>query len=164
MQFTQRPDGDEEDGDLDDQIDEQRDNTVSPVVIGAAVAGLLVGLLLWGSIALSAFSGMMGVFDDDDSPVAESGAEDTEGLPLTDDQTIDCDAFGPTRALSPEQEAQYQEHCVEPTPEPETESQEGAGDGAPEDASLNRENCDDIRGTDYRSAAEREWFLANCLD
>jgi hypothetical protein len=25
-----------------------------------------------------------------------------------------------------------------------------------------RTNCDDIRGTDYRSNAEREWFRANC--
>jgi hypothetical protein len=25
-----------------------------------------------------------------------------------------------------------------------------------------RTNCDDIRGTDYRSDTEREWFLRNC--
>jgi hypothetical protein len=26
----------------------------------------------------------------------------------------------------------------------------------------NRENCDEIRGTDYQSGEEREWYLANC--
>jgi hypothetical protein len=25
-----------------------------------------------------------------------------------------------------------------------------------------RNNCDAIRGTDYRSESERQWFLANC--
>jgi hypothetical protein len=25
-----------------------------------------------------------------------------------------------------------------------------------------RTSCDEIRGSDYRSAAERQWFLANC--
>jgi hypothetical protein len=25
-----------------------------------------------------------------------------------------------------------------------------------------RTNCNDIRGTDYRSDTERQWFLANC--
>jgi len=27
---------------------------------------------------------------------------------------------------------------------------------------LNRQNCDQIRGTDYRSEEERLWFQANC--
>jgi hypothetical protein len=27
-----------------------------------------------------------------------------------------------------------------------------------------RTNCDEIRGTDYRSGAEREFFLANCIN
>jgi hypothetical protein len=26
-----------------------------------------------------------------------------------------------------------------------------------------RSNCDEIRGTQYRSNAEREWYLGNCL-
>ena len=25
-----------------------------------------------------------------------------------------------------------------------------------------RTNCDEIRGSDYRSVTERQWFLANC--
>jgi hypothetical protein len=27
----------------------------------------------------------------------------------------------------------------------------------------NRENCDEIRGTEYLSREERGWFLANCV-
>jgi hypothetical protein len=29
-------------------------------------------------------------------------------------------------------------------------------------ALADRTNCAEIRGTDYRSPAERQWFLANC--
>ena len=35
---------------------------------------------------------------------------------------------------------------------------------APTPAALpDRMSCDEIRGTDYRSAAERDFFLANCV-
>lgn len=34
---------------------------------------------------------------------------------------------------------------------------------APTPEPANREDCDAIRGTDYESPQEREWFLANCL-
>ena len=32
------------------------------------------------------------------------------------------------------------------------------------DPSVNREDCEEIRGTDYRSPEERQWFLANCVE
>jgi sortase (surface protein transpeptidase) len=34
----------------------------------------------------------------------------------------------------------------------------------PTQAPANRQDCNTIRGTDYQSGAEREWFLANCIN
>ena len=62
---------------------------------------------------------------------------------------------------------------VSPTPEAaESDGDvegEGEGEGEGQDAEatatpiLNRENCNEIRGTQYRSPEERTWFLANCV-
>lgn len=58
---------------------------------------------------------------------------------------------------------------VSPTPEPDESGENGEGESE-DDAEptatpvLNRENCDEIRGTDYRSPGERTWFLANCVN
>lgn len=136
----------------------QEDRPPPLVLIGAGV-GVLIGLLLWGSIALAAVSGVLGIFDDSTPAVSTNTGEESEA-PLADDTdlVLDCDAFGPNRALSPEQEAAYQEQCVEPTPEPDDEPV------APADATLNREDCDAIRGTEYRSGEERQWFLDNCVN
>jgi len=37
-----------------------------------------------------------------------------------------------------------------------------AAQAEPVDAATNRASCDEIRGTDYRSVEERDWFLQNC--
>jgi hypothetical protein len=50
------------------------------------------------------------------------------------------------------------ESTPEPTAAPETELPP-----PPPPLSPNRLNCDAIRGTDYLSGDERNWFLSNCL-
>jgi hypothetical protein len=42
-----------------------------------------------------------------------------------------------------------------PTPQPSATTTPDAG--------VNRLDCTEIRGTDYRSPEERTWFLANCV-
>jgi hypothetical protein len=43
------------------------------------------------------------------------------------------------------------------------ESASTATDGAAAPAIVNRQDCTQIRGTDYLSAEERSWFLATCI-
>jgi hypothetical protein len=170
MTMTERPEGEENDDfDFAHELTEERDDQASPVIIGAAVAGLAVGLFLWGSIALSAFSAV-GLFDNSSPAVSDDvsnasdgagGGGDANSEPAAGvtEAVLDCDAFGPTRALSPEQEAAFQDQCGTPTPEPAD-----GGESAPGDETANREDCDDIRGSVYRSAEERQWFLSNCVN
>lgn len=130
-----------------------RDAMRSLLVPACGAVGFAVGLVMWGSILSAIVSEVEGVFDD-------FAAETSNEQPATDVEAVDCDAFGPQRALSQEDEAAYQAQCltatpeitVTPTPEPTR---------APTDE--NRFNCARIRGTDYRSQEERSWFLANCL-
>ncbi len=134
-----------------DQLTEARDNRTSPLILGAAVIGLLVGLFVWGSLAMSVMSSGGDGLDD---LTAEGTLADA-----LDDGALECSDFGPDRNLSPELEAEYQEQCVTP------ESGDGGTDATPSPPvdQTNRADCDAIRGTPYRSAAERDWFLANCL-
>ena len=48
-----------------------------------------------------------------------------------------------------------------PSPSPQTQPPVPAPTATP--VITNRANCDQIRGTDYNSPEERQWFLANCV-
>jgi hypothetical protein len=57
----------------------------------------------------------------------------------------------------PDTQTPQPEPTAEPTPEPAPPPQ-------PEPAPVtNRADCNQIRGTNYLSAEERTWFLANCV-
>ena len=115
----------ETDLDLDagETLTEQAGERVSPLILSAAVIGVLVGLFVWGSLVMSVMSSTEGLLDD--------LSTDSGGSPGI------IEAGAPTPGAD----------AVSSTP----------------DASRNRGDCEAIRGTDYRSAEERQWFLANCV-
>ena len=132
---------------LESELTEQPDDRVSPLILSAAVIGLLVGLFVWGSLAFSLASSTEGMIDD-----LGTGSEGPSGAG-TQDLPPDCDTLGQTSVMSSEQQATYDAECVTPEVQP---GPAGAGE-------LNRADCEAIQGTDYRSVDEREWFIANCL-
>jgi hypothetical protein len=75
--------------------------------------------------------------------VATSGGDEPEKLTAVPTQRVTGNNLdvAPTVAPAP---TRAPEPTVEPTAEP------------------NRANCNQIRGTDYQSGTEREWYLANC--
>jgi hypothetical protein len=131
---------------------EPQEERPPPLILWGAGIGLLIGLLLWGSFAFSAVSGMTGLFDgegpDNSNAAGTVIPADATGTP------IDCATFRQGRALTPEEEAAFDAQCGSPTPGP---------NATPADASVNREDCDAIRGTSYRSTEERQWFLDHCV-
>jgi hypothetical protein len=46
---------------------------------------------------------------------------------------------------------------------PASQGQPAAPDATATPVVANRANCDQIRGTNYNSPDERQWFLANCV-
>ena len=110
--------------DAGETLTEQAGERVSPLILSAAVIGVLVGLFVWGSLAMSVMSSTEGLLDD--------LSTDSGGSP----GIIEAGTLTPRP-----------EDAVSATP----------------DASRNRGDCEAIRGTDYRSAEERQWFLANCV-
>ena len=141
-------DGNEPEEDLkqDEEQAEPRDERIPPLILASAVTGLLIGLFVWGSLAMTVMSSAQGLFDD-----LNSGSL---GPPAVG-ATVDCGVLESRPARSADEEATYKEQCVSSTPQP--------GVTPTPDASLNREDCEAIRGTQYRSQEERQWFLANCV-
>ena len=128
-----------------------REERPPPVILWGAAIGLLIGIVVWGSLTLSAVSGVTGLFND-------SGPKNVEGtvVPAAEVSAtpVNCAELAGSQAMSPEEQAAFASQCLTPTPEP------GA---TPANATVNREDCDAIRGTDYRSQEERQWFLDNCV-
>ena len=58
---------------------------------------------------------------------------------------LDCATLQTATSRTNAEQSWFQSNCVSPTALPD------------------RTNCNDIRGTDYRSATERQFFLANCV-
>jgi hypothetical protein len=143
----------QEDFDFEEQLTEERDERVSPLIVGAAVIGLMVGLFVWGSLTLSMISGAGDFFDD----VSTSPLDEIEPPSVVETGPVDCEALEDQLTLSEDQEAAYRAECLTQAAEA-TATPEAAGSG------VNREDCDAIRGTQYRSAEERDWFLDNCVD
>jgi len=138
--------------DLDEKLSKQRDERVSPLIAVAAVCGLAAGVLLWGALAmqvLSAGERMVGDFSS-----ASEGAPAVEGEE-EGDGPIDCGELADELALSPARAAEYRQICASPTPAPSP--------SPTPDVRVNRADCSTIRGTDYHSADERRWYLANCV-
>lgn len=135
---------------IEEALEAPLEERVPPLILMSAVIGLVVGLFVWGSLAISVMSSTEGVISD--LSTDSEGAFDIESADLV----LDCGDADASRFLSTEQRAILQERCASPTPEPEE---------TPEpDPALNRADCDAIRGTDYRSVEEREWFLDNCIE
>ena len=129
------------------------------VVLIGAVAAFIVGLALWGFLTLSVIAGIDSLLGDPESREAAAKASETE--------IFNCANFGAVRALSAEDEVRLQAQCGSSLPvsgpaavpvstAPETPAASSA-------TTANRANCDEIRGTDYRSDGERTWYLANCV-
>jgi hypothetical protein len=149
---------DNEDFRLEDELTQPRDERSSPLVLIVGIIGLIVGLFVWGSIAMSVLSSG----DDADaaagnSPsVAEEASDDSEP---EEEVPIDCNQLQSELALSPAREAQYREQCATPT----VAAEAAPAATATPDTRPNRGDCNVIRGTAYNSPEEREWFLANCV-
>lgn len=137
--------------DLNDELTQQRDERISPVVAVVGLIGIIVGVAFWGSLAMSILSAGEGNASSDTGPDRPPAAGEVE----EEEAGIDCDDIEDASALSPAREAEYREQCA--TPEPEATAEPTP------DTRTNREDCDTIRGTDYRSPEERQWFLANCV-
>jgi hypothetical protein len=133
---------------IEAELTQERDDRVSPLILSAAVIGMLIGLFVWGSLAMSVMSSADSIFDE-----SSTGAQ---GQPAAEGE-IDCDDFDTRAALTPAQAEAYVEQCGG------TDSVAESGT-PPNDGVSNREDCDAIRGTDYRSPEERTWFLANCVE
>jgi hypothetical protein len=138
------------DSELEPGLPEQRNDKTKPVLIGVAVVGFIVGLFLWGSVVSTLASTTSSLFD---NAVAETPVNATV---VTEEEVgLNCDDYGKQRALSASDEAAYQAQCLTTTPE--------AAVTSTPDTRVNRADCAAIRGTDYHSAEERQWFLANCV-
>jgi hypothetical protein len=133
---------------IEAELTEERDDRVSPLILSAAVIGMLVGLFVWGSLAMSVMSSTEGLITD-----LSTGSE---GSPAAFEGQVDCDALDQEDTLSPAQAEAYAEQC--------DAAESDADASSPADPALNRADCDAIRGTDYRSPEEREWFLENCVE
>jgi hypothetical protein len=141
---------DNRDFDLDEALSEQRDERVSPVVALAGVIGVIVGLVFWGSLAMSILSTGESAANGGAAPGPATAVSQPEQEP-----PVDCDNLDAALALSPAREAQLREQCATPAPEPQATPTP--------DPRTNRADCNTIRGTDYRTPEERQWFLANCV-
>ena len=131
---------------IESELTQERDERVSPLILSAAVIGVLVGLFVWGSLAMSVMSSADSIVDD-----ASTGSD---GSPATFEEPIDCEELAKADTLTEAQASAFVQQCGDAESGPES----------PEtDPALNRADCDAIRGSDYRSPDEREWFLANCV-
>lgn len=103
----------------------------------------MTGLLAVSGIVLvllaSAYSGLT---------ASDSATTDTPTIQITPVRDADDDEADVTVTPAPTEAP-----ALEPTPSPATPTQVS-----------NRENCAEIRGTDYFSPEERTWFLANCVN
>ena len=126
------------------------------VVLLGAIVAFMVGLAIWGFLTLSIIAGI-------DSLIGESETQATTAEP-PETLAFDCASFGAVRALSAEDEALFQAQCGAslPVSAPAAVPVSAARE-APAATADNRANCEQIRGTDYRSNGERTWFLANCI-
>lgn len=136
--------------DIEEALTEPPEDRVPPLILVSAVIGLVVGLFVWGSLAMSVMSSTEGVIED--LSTDSEGAFDMEEADLV----IDCSDTGPPPFASAEQRAAFEARCASPTP--------AAAETPAPDPALNRADCDAIRGTDYRSVEERQWFLENCVE
>ena len=124
---------DEEVPDFEGALTKRRDEHLSPLVLLGGLAGMAAGVFLWGSLLVSMTSMLASGFDE-----LGSITEFSEGAVVS----AASDTPTPTPSPSPTPRP-----TATPTPDP----------------SVNRLNCQQIRGTDYRSPEERTWFLANCV-
>jgi hypothetical protein len=108
---------------IEAELTPQRDERISPFIVIAAVAGLAIGLYLWGSLAISLTASAGDLFDD--ANTTSAGADTVTPTPMT----------SPEATITPSSGSE-----------------------------VNRLDCDEIRGTVYRSSEERTWFLANCVN
>jgi hypothetical protein len=111
--------------DLEAELTETRDERISPLVLGAAVAGLLVGLFLWGSLVMSVASAAGDLFDGDDTNSGAPAAIDTitaapsstpepaaTGSPGSDVNRADCTAIRGTDYRSTEERTWFLANCI----------------------------------------------------
>ena len=82
------------------------------------------------------------------------------GLTASDSTTTDT----PTIQITPVRDAGDSDANVTVTPAPTEIPAEPTPPPATPTQVTNRENCAQIRGTDYFSPQERTWFLANCVN
>jgi len=135
-----------------------RDERPNIVLIGA-VAAFMIGLGLWGFLTLSIMAGVDSLLGETESRETATEAAETE--------VFNCANFGAVRALSAENEARLQAQCGAslPVSGPAAVPVSSApqAQAAPSGTAGNRANCDQIRGTSYRSDGERTWYLENCV-
>jgi hypothetical protein len=129
------------------------------IVLFAGGAAFIVGLVLWGFLALSVMAGV-------DSLLGETESRQTL-TEASEAQVFNCADFGAVRALSAENEARLQAQCGASLPVSAPAAVQVStmpeAPAVPSATANNRANCDEIRGTDYRSDGERTWYLANCV-
>ena len=131
----------------------------SNVLLLSAVAAFMVGLALWGFLTLSIVAGVDNLMGKGESSPTATEAAETE--------VFNCANFGAVRALSAENEARLQAQCGAslpvsgPAAVPVSSAPQAPA--APSATAGNRANCDQIRGTSYRSDGERTWYLGNCV-
>ncbi len=95
---------------------------------------------------------------------ATTGTAQAQPTPAAGDRA-DCSQIRGTPYRSSTERAWYQANCLNQPPAQATpNSTPGAQPAAPATAPPDRTDCNQIRGTPYRSNAERAWYQANCLN
>ena len=136
--------------------------------IGGILGGFVVGVIMWGSIVSWTVAAILDSTDDI-LPEANAGNAGNDEVIVDAVDEFDCDELSAERALSPARASEFEEQCgssfldgeLTPTATATEVPLPATPTIPPTDS--NRFNCNNIRGTNYRSDEERTWFLDHCL-
>lgn len=161
--------------DPDSPIDRERSKlrsspTFTAWVVIVALGGFVVGVFMWGSLVSWTVAAILDSTDDI-LPEASAGNDNPGNDEVIVDavEELDCDELSAERTLSPARESEFQEQCGssfldgERTPTATATEVPLTATPTIPPTDNNRFNCENIRGTNYRSDEERTWFLEQCL-
>jgi hypothetical protein len=157
------PDIDSHVDDLDQSLDDGFDNDArltgwinekrgKPVLMGA-LGAFAVGLALWGVVLAIMVAGVQSAA----GPTRTAGTVQEPQAPVVDCRTLEAKADR-TEA----EDAIFRANCAQPPVTPTAQAGQPAAPPPAPPIVQNRQDCNQIRGTQYRSDAERNWYLANC--
>ena len=124
-----------------------------PVFMGA-LGAFAVGLVLWGVVLALVVAGVN----------SAAGPSNTAAPVAQEPQApvVDCRALEAKTNRSEAESAIFRANCAQPPVNPTAQAAEAPAPAPAQPQSLNRQDCSQIRGTQYRSTDERDWFLGNC--